>query len=595
MGARAISVHHGPSIYSRHPVIRYRLELAGDLNPFAERLFALSPEVREHYAGCPSAVEHGSHNGNSQLAHLFEHACIVLQSFAGARLTCVRAGGARIGQDEAVIPFDDERVVREAVNLAIEASAPPTSAESRPNWKRRLRGFVRFAKRDRLPVQDMAIVRAAAARDIPIIQIGGRLLQLGHGRHQQRVNGTKTTHTNTFSNDLAANKDYARRVLRAFGLPVPKYERVDRKEDAVAAAQRIGFPVVVKPNRSKMGRGVSVGVKTPDEVREAFERTGKRSRSVLVEEFVEGADYRTLVIDGKLVAAAKRVPAHVIGDGRRTIEQLVRRANRDPRRGDRQANSWTRLELDDQADRLLAERNHRRDSVPFEGEIVYLRRVANTSAGGTAIDVTDHIHPENREIAEGAARAVGLDIAGVDLLVRDITQPMSDQGGVICEINSRPGLRKHLWPAEGRPRDVIGPIVEMLFPPGSRSRIPIAVVTGNGDTRSVARKLADLMGADGFTVGLAAHDGVFIQGKRADLGAVNLPAATRMLLLDSRVDLAIVDAPDGIARVDRRAEVHRRHGASPCGHVGRGRRELRFEALPRGARLADPGRRAQPQ
>jgi len=178
-----------------------------------------------------------------------------------------------------------------------------------------------------------------------------------------------------------------------------------------------------------------------------------------------------------------------------------------------------------------------------EGEIVYLRRVANTSAGGTAIDVTDHIHPENREIAEGAARAVGLDIAGVDLLVRDITQPMSDQGGVICEINSRPGLRKHLWPAEGRPRDVIGPIVEMLFPPGSRSRIPIAVVTGNGDTRSVARKLADLMGADGFTVGLAAHDGVFIQGKRADLGAVNLPAATRMLLLDSRVDLAIVDAP----------------------------------------------------
>ena len=250
-----------------------------------------------------------------------------------------------------------------------------------------------------------------------------------------------------------------------------------------------------------------------------------------------------LVIQGKLVAAAKRIPAHVVGDGVNTIAELVRRANLDPRRGDGQRSPWTRLEFDDQSDRLLAELGYDRNSIPFDGQIVSLKRIANTSAGGTAVDVTDQVHPENREIAERAARTIGLDIAGVDLLVEDITQPMRAQGGVICEINSRPGIRKHLWPAEGRPREVTGPILDMLFPPGSRSRIPIAVVTGLGDTGGVARMLADLLAADGSVVGLALKDGVSIDGRRVDEGRMKGASAIRLLLLDPVVEAAVIVVP----------------------------------------------------
>ena len=329
----------------------------------------------------------------------------------------MRAQEARIARDEAVIPYDDESVGLEAGNLSLEWIAS-LSAGLPFDFEDRLQQFVRFAERRSLPVQDLTLVRAAEARDIPIIRIAGRLIQLGHGCHQQRLNGTESTHTTIVSNDLAANKDYARRVFRAVGLPAPAYERVYRKEDAVAAADRIGYPVVVKPNDGNMGTGVSVGMRTKREVRDAFERARTFSRSVLVEAFVPGADYRMLVINGKLAAAARRVPAHVVGDGVHTIEELVRRANEDPRRGAAQRNPWTRLEFDDKSDQLLAELGYQRDSIARDGEIIHLRRIANTSAGGTAVDVTDQVHPENREIAERAARAIGLDVAGVDLLVR---------------------------------------------------------------------------------------------------------------------------------------------------------------------------------
>lgn len=548
MGCTAFWVYHGPSIYSHSRVIRYTLEvaLAGNLGLVLHSitsLFALLPGLRRHRSPCDveALLERGNGGtAGTPVPHLFEHLCIELQKLAGAELACVRAQGARIACDDAVIPYDDERVGLEAGKLSLEL-IESLSANLPLDFEQRLQAFLRFAERQRLPVQDLALIRAAEARDIPVIRIAGRHIQLGHGRNQQRLNGTESTHTSIVSNDLAANKDYARRVFQAVGLPVPTYERVYRAEDAVAAARRIGFPVVVKPNGGNMGIAVSVGMKTDREVRDAFERTRRFGRSALVEQYVSGADYRMLVINGKLEAAAKRVPAHVVGNGVHTIEELVDEANQDPRRGAAQRGQWTRLEFDDQSERLLAELGYHRNSIAREGEIIYLRRIANTSAGGTAIDVTDQVHPENREIAERAAMAIGLDVAGVDLLVQDITQPMRAQGGVICEINSRPGIRKHLWPAEGRPRDVIAPIVEMLFPQGSRSRIPIAVVTGLGDTSGAARMLADLLAANGSTVGLAAHDGVFINGKRADGGGMKGAAATRMLLFDPAVELAVIE------------------------------------------------------
>ena len=543
MGLTAVRVYRGPSIYSNRPVIRYTIDVAPARNhhSISDRLFALLPRLREHRTAC---VEELLERGNGRIErppipHLFEHLCVELQNLAGAELDCVRANGACIERDDAVIHYGDESVGLEAGNLSLELIESLVAGRP-PDVERRLREFIRFAEKRILPVQDRELVRAAEARDIPIIRIAGRLIQLGQGCHQQRLNGTESTHTTIVSNDLAANKDYARRLFLAVGLPVPKYERVYRKEGAVAAAERIGYPVVVKPNDGNMGTGVSVGVRTQREVRDAFERARTFSRSVLVEEYVPGADYRMLVIKGKLAAAARRVPAHIVGNGLHTIEELVELANQDPRRSAAQRGPWTRLDFDDQSDRLLAECGYHRYSIPRDGELVHLRRIANTSAGGTAVDVTDQVHPENREIAERAAMAIGLDVAGVDLLVRDITQPMRAQGGVICEINSRPGIRKHLWPAEGQPRDVIGPILEMLFPPGSRSRIPIVAMTGSGDTPGAARMLADILAGDGWLVGRAAPDGVFINGKRADGGGMDGPAATRMLLLDPTVQLAVI-------------------------------------------------------
>jgi cyanophycin synthetase len=549
MECRAFCVYRGPSIYSHSPVIRYTLDVVsvGRLAPgphSIDRLFALLPRLGERRPPCDVEALRDRANGDGEptpILHLFEHLCIELQQLAGAELDCVRARGARVARDEAVIAYDDESVGLEAGSLALEW-IESLSAGHPPDFEHRLRAFLRLAERRRLPVQDLALVRAAEARDIPVIRIAGRLIQFGHGCNQQRVNGTESTRTTVVSNDLAANKDYARRVFRAVGLPVPVYERVYREEDAIAAANRIGYPVVVKPNAGNLGSGVSVGMRSNHEVRDAFKRTRGVGRSALVEQYVPGTDYRMLVINGKLEAAARRIPAHVVGDGVHTIEELVHRANQDPRRGAAQHSPWTRLEFDDQSDRMLAELGYHRRSIARDGETIYLKRIANTSAGGTAIDVTDQVHPENREIAERAAMAIGLDIAGVDLLVPDITKPMRAQGGVICEINSRPGIRKHLWPAEGQPRDVIGPILEMLVPPGSRCRIPIAVVTGFGDTHGAARMLTDLLIGDGSTVGLATRDGVFINGTRADGGGMTGPSATRMLLLDPAVDLAVIEA-----------------------------------------------------
>jgi cyanophycin synthetase len=532
-------VYQGPSVYSHRPVIRYTIQgadaetLAPGLS-MMDGLCEVLPGLRKHC--CALADE--------PAPHLFEHACVELQNLAGLELGCVRGQGARVAPHEAVIPYDDDRVAREAATLSLELIDCLLSAGVSPaDFERRLREFLELAEEHVLPVQDMAVVRAAEVRDIPVIRVAGRLIQLGHGRHQQRMSGTETTRTNIIGNDLASNKDYARRVCRAVGLPVPVYERVQRKEDAVAAANRIGFPVVVKPNRGKMGAGVSVGMRTDREVREAFDRTRGFGRSVLVEECVAGADYRLLVINGTLEAAVHRVPAHVVGDGVHTVEELVHQANQDPRRGSDRSGTWFRIEFDDQSDRLLADSGLHRHSIAREGQVVYIKRIANIATGGLAIDVTDQVHPENREIAERCARVVGLDVAGIDLIVPDITQPMRAQGGVINEVNSRPGLKPHLWPGEGPPRDVVGPIVSMLFPQGARSRIPIATVTGNGDTGEAARVLSGLLSADGSVVGLATGDGVFIDGKRADGGGITVPSATRVLLLDPAVEVAVIEVP----------------------------------------------------
>jgi cyanophycin synthetase len=385
------------------------------------------------------------------------------------------------------------------------------------------------------------MVRAALARDIPVTQLVGRFLAFGHGRYQQRLSASATTLTNSIASHLAANKTYTHRVLEAAGLPMARYGRAYSVREAVAAAERIGYPVVVKPNSESMGAAVSVGMKNRREVTAAYRRARRLTRSVIVEEFVRGDDHRLLIVGGKLVAAAKRVPAHVVGDGVHSVEQLVALVNADPRRGADHSNTLTRIVLDEQADRLLGELGYTAASVPQAGEVVYLRRNANLSAGGTAEDLSERVHPANREIAERAAKVIGLDIAGVDLLTSDVSVPLWKCGGRICEINSRPGLRSHLWPAVGEPRDVLGPILDMLFPPGQPVRVPVVAVTGTGDTRSTAELLAAILTAAGRHVGLAAGRRVFSGGRRVGREKHAAPAAARMILLDPEVDVAVLE------------------------------------------------------
>jgi cyanophycin synthetase len=315
--------------------------------------------------------------------------------------------------------------------------------------------------------------------------------------------------------------------------------------DAVREAEHMGYPVVVKPLNANHGRGVSIHLTDAAAVRTAFENARQHSRAVLVEKFIQGLDHRLLVINGELVAASKRVPGHVIGDGVHTVEELVDIVNQDPRRGIGHEKVLTRLEFDHQAERLLKLKGYDRKSVPAEGETVYLRSTGNLSTGGTAVDVTDIVHPDNREMAIRAARAIGLDVAGIDFLTEDISASYTRTGGAICEVNAAPGFRMHVSPSEGKPRDAAGPVMDMLFPPGAPSRIPIASITGTNGKSTTARMAAHILKLAGNCVGLATTDGVYIDGHPTVTGDMTGPMAARMILRDPKVQVAVLETARG--------------------------------------------------
>jgi cyanophycin synthetase len=325
-----------------------------------------------------------------------------------------------------------------------------------------------------------ALLKAAEERGIPCSRLNGHcLIRLGYGRFQKRIQATLTSETRQIAVDLASDKEKTNLLLRDAGLPVPRQRKAYGVREAVRAAEQIGYPVVVKPLNSNHGQGISIKLTTPEQVEAAFERAREYSEAVLVEGYIAGADYRMLVVNGQLVAAARRVPAHVVGDGVHSIDELVEQVNQDPRRGVGHGNVLTRIEIDEMAERLLADQGYRRETVLHRGVTVCLRATANLSTGGTAIDVTDSVDPDNRDMAIRAIRAIGLDVAGVDFITTDIRASYRETGGAMCEVNACPGLRMHLAPSEGLPRDVAGPIIDMLFPPGAPPRrFPSQVLQG---------------------------------------------------------------------------------------------------------------------
>ncbi|MFP3940924.1 MAG: cyanophycin synthetase, partial [Thermoanaerobaculia bacterium] len=391
-----------------------------------------------------------------------------------------------------------------------------------------------------------ALARAAEARDVPWRRLNdASLLQLGQGRHQTRIEAAVTGRTPHLALTLASDKSATNRLLRERGLPVPDQERVSGAEEAVAAAGRIGYPVVVKPLDGNQGLGVALGLASPDEVREAYQCVAERFGPAVVEAQQQGNDYRILVVDGRTVAVAERRPARVVGDGRRSVRELVDELNADPRRGRCHDRPLTRVELDEEAHRMLARSGLGPGDVPAAGRTVTLRATANLSTGGTSVDRTDEIHPDNRAMAEAAVQAVGLDVGGVDFLSPDVARSWRQTGGGIVEVNAGPGFRMHLAPSQGRARDVATPVVDMLFPPGAPARIPTAAITGTNGKTTTTRMVGHILELAGHAVGMATTDGIYVRGELAVDGDMTGPEAARTVLSDLRVDAAVLETARG--------------------------------------------------
>jgi cyanophycin synthetase len=560
------SVYVGPSLYAHFPVIRLELDL-GALEAWptgrlgAEYVDALAealPGLAEH--GCSYGEPGGffrrmREDEGTWLGHVLEHVAIELQNVAGENVTFGKTRGAgRPGVYTVVYEYAqrDEGIAAGELGLRLlcsllpEAIRPADSVPEGWTWPEARDEFIRFAQRRALGPSTASLVKAAEARGIPWLRLNDQsLVQLGHGRYQQRIQATVTGRTPHIAVELASDKEETNKILATLGLPVPRQELVQTEGQAVRAARRIGFPVVTKPYNGNHGRGISIRLATDEEVAQGFLAAREHARSVIVETFLEGDDHRLLVVNGELVAATRRTPGHVVGDGVHTVAELVEIVNQDPRRGVGHEKVLTRLELDGQASRMLAGAGLSPESVPADGQAVYLRSTANLSTGGTAADVTDVIHPDNREMAERAVRAIGLDVGGVDFLTTDITQSYRKIGGGICEVNAAPGFRMHVAPSDGAPRDVAGPVIDMLFPAGAPSRVPIAAVTGTNGKTTTARMLAHITKMAGYTPGLTTTDGVYIDGHRTVQGDMTGPVSARMVLADPQIDIAVLETARG--------------------------------------------------
>ncbi|MFO1394293.1 MAG: cyanophycin synthetase [Steroidobacteraceae bacterium] len=560
------SVYVGPSQYAHFPVIRLELDLGpleawptGRLGGgFVDALAAALPGLAEH--GCSYREPGGffrrmREDEGTWLGHVLEHVAIELQNMAGEEVTFGKTRGTGepgvytvvyeyAQRDEGIAA--GELGLRLLCSLLAESLRPADAVPEGWNWPEARDEFIRFAQRRALGPSTASLVRAAEARGIPWLRLNEQsLVQLGHGRYQQRIQATVTGRTSHIAVELASDKEETNKILATLGLPVPRQELVQSESQAIRAARRIGYPVVTKPYNGNHGRGISIRLTSEEEVAQGYAVAREHSRSVIVETFLEGDDHRLLVVNGQLVAATRRTPGHVVGDGEHTIAELVEIVNQDPRRGVGHEKVLTRLELDAQAESMLARAEMTAQSVPAAGRVVYLRSTANLSTGGTATDVTDVIHPDNREMAERAVRAVGLDVGGVDFLSKDITESYRRIGGGICEVNAAPGFRMHVAPSEGTPRDVAGPVIDMLFPPGAPSRVPIAAVTGTNGKTTTARMLAHVTKMAGYTPGLTTTDGVYIDGHRTVQGDMTGPVSARMVLADPQIDIAVLETARG--------------------------------------------------
>ncbi|MFL6025446.1 MAG: cyanophycin synthetase, partial [Friedmanniella sp.] len=551
-------VYRGPNVWHYEPAIHLVVDLGvledfpTNLLPgFADALVARLPGLASHTCsrGRRGGFVERLHEG-TWVGHVAEHVALQLQQTVGhdMRRGKTRQVKGERGRYNVIYAYTDESVGLAAGELAVRLVNDLISPDPDLDFDAELERFIVRGERTAFGPSTQAIVDEAVSRDIPWLRLNtSSLVQLGQGVHQQRIRATMTSITSSIAVDIASNKELTLTLLGAAGLPVPRSESVRTVEEAVRLARRTGFPVVLKPLDGNHGRGVMLDLQSEDDVRRAFPVAQEESRGgwVIVESFITGRDYRCLVIGGRITAIAERVPAHVVGDGRSTVAELVEQTNADPRRGVGHEKVLTRIRVDDAAVALVAEQGFGMDDVPPKDTTVRLTLTGNMSTGGISIDRTFEAHPENVEIAEEAARVVGLDIAGIDFIAPDITQPVRETGGAICEVNAAPGFRMHTHPTVGEPQYVAKPVIDMLFPPGTPSRIPIVAVTGTNGKTTTSRMIAHIFKGIGKRVGMTSTDGVVVDERLIIRSDASGPRSARMVLQNPRVDFAVFEVARG--------------------------------------------------
>ncbi|MGB5724508.1 MAG: cyanophycin synthetase, partial [Parasphingorhabdus sp.] len=564
------NLYIGPNQYASFRCIRHVLDIgvleqwpSAKLGPeFIDGLVAALPGLAEHgcsYRETGGFIRRLREDDGTWMAHIIEHVALELQCVAGNEVTFGRTRSTGdAGHYNMVYAYIHRDVGLSAGELAIKLLMhllpqdvqAQTGYELDPefDWEDEQRSFIRRAQRHAFGPSTASLVKAAEERGVPWLRLNKySLVQFGHGKYQQRIQATITSETRHIAVEISCDKEDTHHLLNDLGLPVPQQHMVYSAREAVRAARKIGYPVVLKPLNANHGRGVSINLITDEDVQTAFTVALEQgtSKAVLVESYITGFDHRMLVVGDELVAVAKRVPGHVTGDGKHNIGELIDEVNADPRRGVGHEKVLTRLELDNQARRLMDNAGYNKGTVLAEGQIFYLRDTANLSTGGTAIDLTDVVHPDNREMAMRAIQAVGLDVGGVDFLTDDISKSYKDIGGAIVEVNAAPGFRMHVAPSEGQPRDVAGKVIDMLFPPGTPSRIPIAAITGTNGKTTTSRMLAHILKTCGKTVGLTTTDGIYVDGKQTVRGDTTGPKSAQMVLRDPAVDFAVLETARG--------------------------------------------------
>ncbi len=551
-----IKILRGPNYWSnfRNKLIAMKLDLeeleelpTNKIDGFAERIEKLLPTMFSHR--CSRGNEGGFFERvveGTWMGHVIEHIALEIQTLAGMECGFGRTRGTGAhGVYNVVFSYMEENVGIYAAKASVKI-AEALIEGSEYDLELDIRTMREMREKDRFGPSTGSIVDEAVARDIPYIRLNNQsLVQLGYGKNQVRFRATMTDRTSSIAVDLAGNKDETKKMLQDAAIPVAKGMCISDESEVDTVIAKVGFPLVFKPLDGNHGKGASINVKTEAEARLAFEHAKKYSRRIIVEKFISGYDFRILVINNKFTAAALREPAHVIGDGIATIQQLIDTENKDPRRGYGHENVLTEISIDKETFDELAKNNFTLETILPKGEKCYLKGTANLSTGGTSTDITDIVHPHNIFIFERISRIIGLDICGVDIMASNLTEPLESTGGVVLEVNAAPGFRMHLAPANGLPRNVAAPVIDMLYPVGKSCRIPIIAITGTNGKTTTTRLVAHIVKNNGFRVGFTTSDGIYVQNSMLTKGDTTGPVSAEFVLKDPTVEFAVLETARG--------------------------------------------------